>query len=205
MMVGTIGTVVSIVGGDMVNANNRRDFKAEEYDLYDVRKARPFWNQVCEANQWQVIKDEEDFAEDYVCKILNNLYVMELQVVGYWHNFNKDNISNLWISASKVDNLKKKAQAKNTRSGLIFLNCVPNRFIGIDIEEIKESYKVNKASGEKSYKIPLQKIYYLYKELLDTNFCDCLENHIDIMEQSNGRIPMAQRNVNLRGKNGICC
>ena len=205
MMVGFIGTVVSIVGADMVNANNRRDFKAEEYDLYDVRKARPFWSKVCEANQWKVIKDEEDFAEDYVCKILDNLYVMELQVVGYWHNFNKDNISNLWISASKVDNLKKKAQEKNTRAGLIFLNCVPNRFIGIDIEEIKETYKVNKSSGEKSYKIPLKQIYYLSKELFDTNFCDCLENHLDIMVQGNGRIPMAQRNVNLRGKNGICC
>ena len=205
MEIGVGGTVANIVGGNMVNANNRRDFKAEEYDLYDVRKARPFWSKVCEANDWEVIKDEEDFAEDYVCKILDNLYVMELQVVGYWHNFNKDNISNLWISASKVDNLKKKAQEKNTRAGLIFLNCVPNRFIGIDIEEIKESYKVNKASGEKSYKIPLQKIYYLYKELLDRNFCDCLENHLDIMEQGNGRIPMAQRNVNLRGKNGICC
>ena len=205
MMVGFIGTVVSIVGADMVNANNRRDFKAEEYDLYDVRKARPFWSKVCKANDWEVIKDEEDFAEDYVCKILDNLYVMELQVVGYWHNFNKDNISNLWISASKVDNLKKKAQAKNTRAGLIFLNCVPNRFIGIDIEEIKETYKVNKSSGEKSYKIPLKQIYYLSKELFDTNFCDCLENHLDIMVQGNGRIPMAQRNVNLRGKNGICC
>jgi len=205
MMVGFIGTVVSIVGGDMVNANNRRDFKAEEYNLYDVRKARPFWNQVCEANQWQVIKDEEDFAEDYVCKILNNLYVMELQVVGYWHNFDKDYISNLWISASKIDNLKKKAQEKNTKAGLIFLNCVPNRFIGVDIEEVKEAYKVNKSSGEKSYQIPLKKIDYLYKQLLNNNFCDCLENHIEIMNQGNGRIPMAQRNVNLRGKNGICC
>jgi len=205
MMVGIIGTVVSIVGADMVNANNRRDFKAEEHNLYDVRKARPFWNQVCEANDWQVIKDEEDFAEDYVCKILNNLYVMELQVVGYWHNFDKDNISNIWISASKVDNLRKKAKDKNTRAGLIFLNCVPNRFIGIDIEEIKDIYKITKDSGEKSYKIPLQQIHYLYKELLDNNFCDCLENHIEIMQQSNGRIPMAQRNVNLRGKNGICC
>ena len=189
----------------MVNANNRRDFKAEEHDLYDLRKARPFWNQVCEANDWQVIKDEEDFAEDYVCKILDNLYVMELQVVGYWHNFDKDNISNIWISASKVDNLRKKAKDQNTRAGLIFLNCVPNRFIGIDIEEIKDIYKITKDSGEKSYKIPLQQIDYLYKELLDNNLCDCLENHIEIMQQSNGRIPMAQRNVNFRGKNGICC
>ena len=205
MMVGIIGTVVSIVGVDMVNANNRRDFKADEHYLYDVKKARPFWSQVCEANNWKVIKDEEDFAEDFVCKISDNLYFMELQVVGYWHNFDKDYISNLWISASKVDNLKKKAQAKNTKAGLIFLNCVPNRFIGIDIDEIKETYKVNKSSGEKSYKIPIQKIDYLYKQLLDRNFCDCLENHIDIMEQGNGRIPMAQKNVNIRGNNGICC
>ena len=114
-------------------------------------------------------------------------------------------IENAWISASKVDNLKKKAQAKNTKAGLIFLNCVPNRFIGIDIEEIKESYKVNKTSGEKSYKIPIQKIDYLYKQLLDSNLCDCLENHIEIMEQGKGRIPMAQKNVNIRGNNGICC
>jgi len=189
----------------MVNANNRRDFKAEEYNLYDVRKARPFWSQVCGANNWEVIKDEEDFAEDYVCKILNNFYVMELQVVGYWHNFNKDNISNLWISASKVDNLKKKAQEKNTRAGLIFLNCVPNRFIGVDVEEIKPSFKINRSDGEKSYKIPIKQVHHLYKELLDSNLCDCLENHIDIMEQGKGRIPMAQKNVNIRGNNGICC
>lgn len=205
MMDGIIGTVANIVGVDMVNANNRRDFKADEHDLYDVKKARPFWNQVCKANNWQVIKDEEDFAEDFVCKISDNLYFMELQVVGYWHNFDKDYISNLWISASKVDNLKKKAQAKNTKAGLIFLNCVPNRFIGIDIDEIKETYKVNKSSGEKSYKIPIQKIDYLYKQLLDSNLCDCLENHIEIMEQGKGRIPMAQKNVNIRGNNGICC
>jgi len=189
----------------VVNANNRRDFKADEHNLYDVRKARPFWSQVCEVNQWDILKDEEDFAEDFVCKISDNLYFMELQVVGYWHNFDKDYISNLWISASKVDNLKKKAQAKNTKAGLIFLNCVPNRFIGIDIDEIKETYKVNKSSGEKSYKIPIQKIDYLYKQLLDSNLCDCLENHIEIMEQGKGRIPMAQKNVNIRGNNGICC
>ena len=40
---------------------------------------------------------------------------------------------------------------------------------------------------------------------LDRNFCDCLENHLEIMQQSNGRIPMAEKHFNLRGKNGICC
>ena len=209
MMVGIIGTVVNIVGVNMpeVNKNNRRLFEADEYDLYDVRKARPFWNSICEVNEWEVIKDEEDFAEDYVCKILDDLYVMELQVVGYWHNFSKDNISNLWISASKVDNLRKKAQEKNTKAGLIFLNCVPNRFIGIDINEIKEKYKIDSSSGEKSYKIPLREkdVFYIYKEVLDTNCCDCLENHYEIMLQGNGRIPMAEKEINIRGKNGICC
>jgi len=46
---------------------------------------------------------------------------------------------------------------------------------------------------------------YVYKELLDRNFCDCLENHLEIMQQSNGRIPMAEKHFNLRGFNGICC
>ena len=85
MMVGTIGTVVSIVGVDMpeVNKNNRRFFVEDDYDLYDVRKARPFWNDVCEIYGWEIIKVEEDFKEDYVCNINNEFYFMELQVVGY--------------------------------------------------------------------------------------------------------------------------
>jgi hypothetical protein len=209
MMVGTIGTVVNIVGADMpeVNKNNRRLFVEDEYDLYDVRKARPFWHDVCEVNGWEIVKDEEDFGEDYVCKINNELYFMELQVVGYWHNFSKDNISNLWISASKVDNLRKKAQEKNTKAGLIFLNCVPNRFIGIDIQEIKEKHKIDSSSGEKSYKIPLREkdVFYIYKEVLDTNCCDCLENHLSIIKKSEGRMAFALKHYNARGANGICC
>ena len=110
-MVGIIGTVVNIVGGDMpeqVNQNNRRLFVEDEYNLYDVRKARPFWNDVCSVNGWDIVKDEEDFKEDYVCKINNELYFMELQVVGYWHNFDLSKISNVRISASKVKLLKEK-------------------------------------------------------------------------------------------------
>ena len=91
-----------------VNKNNRRLFVEDEYDLYDVRKARPFWNDVCEVNGWQIIKDEEDFKEDYVCKINNELYFMELQVVGYWHNFDLSHISNVRISASKINLLREK-------------------------------------------------------------------------------------------------
>jgi|TARA_B100000085_G_scaffold285306_1_gene320888 hypothetical protein len=189
----------------MTNSVGRRDFKAEEYQLYDVKKARPFWNKVCEIADWQIIKNIEDFGEDFVCKIIDETYIMELQVVGYWHNFNKKHISNLWISASKVNNLREKAKEKNTKAGLIFLNCVPDRFIGIDIDYVSDEFEVIKPS-EKSYKIPYKTLdHYVYKELLSRNFCDCLENHLEIMQQSNGRIPMAEKKYNIRGKNGICC
>ena len=206
MEIGLGGIVLNIVGVNMANSVGRRDFKAQEYDLYDVKKARPFWNKVCEIAEWQIIKNIEDFGEDFVCKIIDETYIMELQVVGYWHNFDKEHISNLWISASKVNNLRKKAKEKNTKAGLIFLNCVPNRFIGIDIENISYEHKVIQASEEKSYKIPYKSLdRYVYKQLLDNNFCDCLLNHFPIMQQSNGRIPMAEKEFNIRGNNGICC
>jgi len=42
----------------MTNSVGRRDFKADEYDLYDVKKARPFWNKVCDMAGWQIIKEK---------------------------------------------------------------------------------------------------------------------------------------------------
>lgn len=200
MMVGIIGIVLSIVGVDMVNSNNRRDFKADEYDLYDVRKARPYWQQVCNTNQWQIIKDEEDFAEDFVCKIFDEIYFMELQVVGYWHNFDISNISNVWISASKVKNLKDKSD----KAGLIFLNCVPNRFFGINVDQVKNDWKI-KNIAEESYRIPLKEINFNQKVVFDRDLCDCLENHLEIMQRQNGRLALANKDVNKRGINGICC
>ena len=69
---------VGIVGVmKLVNANNRRDFRADEYDLYDVKKARPYWNQVCAANEWEIIKNDEDFGEDFVCKIIDDIFMYE--------------------------------------------------------------------------------------------------------------------------------
>ena len=36
--------------------------------------------------------------------------------------------------------------------------------------------------------------------------CDCLENHLEIMERHKGRKAMAEQEFNIRGKNnGICC
>ena len=187
----------------MTNSVGRRDFKADEYDLYDVKKARPYWNKICTVNEWQIIKNEEDFKEDFVCQISNDIYIMELQVIAYWHNFSQNSISNLYISANKVDNLKEKAQIKGIKAGLIFLNCVPNRFIGVEIDQVKDDYK--RFGTEKSYKIPRKEIKSTYTELIDDNYCDCLNNHYEIMQRENGRIPMAERPENIRGKNGICC
>jgi len=199
-MDGTIGTVANIVGVDMPNQNNRRDFRQDEYELYDVLKARPYWQEVCKTNQWEIIKDEEDFAEDFVCKIFDDKYFMELQIVGYWHNFDISHISNVWISESKVLNLKEKGE----KAGLIFLNCVPNRFFGLNIDLIENDWLVTNIA-EKSYKIPLKEIKFNQRVLIDENLCDCLQNHYNIMQRHKGRIAMANKEFNIRGKNGICC
>jgi len=184
---------------NQVNKNNRRFFVEDEYDLYDVRKARPFWNDVCEINGWEIIKDEEDFKEDYVCQINNELYFMELQIVGYWHNFDLSKISNVRISASKVKLLREK---KN--GGLVFLNCVPNKFFAIHVEQVTEDMKKDSVR-EQFYEIPIKKILFNEVNVLDTNLCDCLENHLKIMQRSDGRMIYANKEYNIRGKNEICC
>jgi hypothetical protein len=43
----------------VVNANNRRFFVEDEYNLYDVKKARPFWQDICTVNGWDIVKDAE--------------------------------------------------------------------------------------------------------------------------------------------------
>jgi len=182
-----------------VNKNNRRLFVEDEYSLYDVRKARPFWNDVCEVNGWEIVKDEEDFKEDYVCQINNELYFMELQIVGYWHNFNLSKISNVRISASKVKLLKEKGNG-----GLIFLNCVPNKFFAINVNQVTPEMKKDSVR-EQFYEIPLRIVNPREVSVLDTNYCDCLENHLSIMQRSEGRMAFAQKDYNIRGTNGICC
>ena len=183
----------------MINKNKRRLFVEDEYDLYDVRKARPFWQDVCTVNEWDIVKDEEDFKEDFVCKINGSLYFMELQIVGWWHNFNLSHISNVMISASKVRALKEKKHG-----GLIFLNCVPNKFFAINVDQVTPEMKVD-GVREQSYKIPLRTINPRQVDILDTNYCDCLENHLKIMQRSDGRMAFAQKDYNIRGANGICC
>lgn len=200
MMDGIIGIAVSIVGVDMPNQNNRRVFIPDEYDFYDKYKARPYWQEICNANNWKIIKDEEDFAEDFVCKISDTLYFMELQVIGYWHNFDVSYLSTAYISKSKIDSLKQKGE----KAGLIFLNCVPNRFFGLNIDLIESDWLVTNIA-EKSYRIPLKKIQFNQRVLLDQNLCDCLEKHYNIMERQKGRIGMASKEFNIRGRNGICC
>jgi len=182
-----------------VNKNNRRFFVEDEYNLYDVKKARPFWQDICTVKGWDIVKDEEDFKEDFVCQINNELYYMELQVVGYWHNFDLSYISNVRISASKVKLLREK---KN--GGLVFLNCVPNRFFAIHVDQVTEDMKKDSVR-EQFYEIPLRSINVNEVNVLDTDLCDCLENHLPIMKRSDGRMAFAQKDYNIRGANGICC
>ena len=184
----------------MVNTNNRRNFVPDEYELYDKKKARPYWQEICKTNQWEIVKNDEDFAEDFVCKIFDSLYFMELQIVGYWHNFDISYINTAYISKSKIDGLKEKGE----KAGLIFLNCVPNRFFGINIDIIENDWLITNIA-EKSYRIPLKDIQINQKVLLDENLCDCLEKHLEIMKRHKGRIGMAQKKFNIRGNNGICC
>lgn len=184
----------------MINQNNRRDFIADEYDLYDVKKARPYWQEICKSNKWEIVKDDEDYAEDFVCKISDTLYFMELQVIGYWHNFDVSKLNTAYISKSKIDSLKEKGE----KAGLIFLNCVPNRFFGLNIDLIESDWLITNIA-EKSYRIPLKEIKFSQRVLLDQNLCDCLENHYNIMKRQDGRVGMAEKDFNYRGKNGICC
>ena len=64
----------------------------------------------------EIVKDDEDYAEDFVCKISDTLYFMELQVIGYWHNFDVSKLNTAYISKSKIDSLKEKGE----KAGLIF-------------------------------------------------------------------------------------
>jgi hypothetical protein len=125
---------------------------------------------------------------------------MELQVIGYWHNFDVSYLSTAYISKSKIDSLKQIGE----KAGLIFLNCVPNRFFGLNIDLIESDWLVTNIA-EKSYRIPLKKIQFNQRVLLDQNLCDCLEKHYNIMERQKGRIGMASKEFNIRGRNGICC
>ena len=58
---------------------------------------------------------------------------------------------------------------------------------------------------EQFYEIPLKTINPREVNVLDTNYCDCLENHLPIMKRSGGRMAFGQKDYNIRGANGICC
>ena len=64
MMGGIIGIVVSIVGADMVNANNRRDFKADEYDLYDYKDVNYAKKHINRLLTRPIIKTGDEEVED---------------------------------------------------------------------------------------------------------------------------------------------
>ena len=206
MMDVIIGTVVSIVGVDMtLNKNGRRQIIKDEYDLFD-NKARVSWEFICNYMNWDIVKNKEDYFEDYVCKIRGIYYPMELQVAAYWHNHSIDKIKNFYISKSKIDLLRDYVDKYiNVEAGCVFMNCVPNKFATINIKDISDDCLFKNDKGELFYKIPVNnKFNYFSSGLIDAK-CDCEENHLDIMQRSKGRMRHLQKNYNIRGFNGICC
>ena len=206
MMDGIIGTVVSIVGVDMtLNKNGRRQIIKDEYDLFD-NKARVSWEFICNYMNWDIVKNKEDYFEDYVCKIRGIYYPMELQVAAYWHNHSIDKIKNFYISKSKIDLLRDYVDKYiNVEAGCVFMNCVPNKFATINIKDISDDCLFKNDKGELFYKIPVNnKFNYFSSGLIDAK-CDCEENHLAIMQRSKGRMRHLQKNYNIRGFNGICC
>ena len=206
MMDGIIGTVVSIVGVDMtLNKNGRRQIIKDEYDLF-YNKARVSWEFICNYMNWDIVKNKEDYFEDYVCKIRGIYYPMELQVAAYWHNHSIDKIKNFYISKSKLDLLRDYVDKYiNVEAGCVFMNCVPNKFATINIKDISDDCLFKNDKGELFYKIPVNnKFNYFSSGLIDAK-CDCEENHLDIMQRSKGRMRHLQKNYNIRGFNGICC
>lgn len=206
MMVGTIGIAVSIVGVNMIlNQNGRRQILKDEYKLFD-NKARTSWEFICNYMNWEIVKNKEDYFEDYVCKVKGTYYPMELQVAAYWHNHSIEKISNFYISKSKIDLLRTYVDKWfNVKAGLVFMNCVPNKFATINIKYISDDCLFKNDKGELFYKIPVDNNFnYFSSDLIDAK-CDCLENHLEIMQRSKGRMRHLEKDYNIRGFNGICC
>jgi hypothetical protein len=188
-----------------LNQNGRRQIVKDEYNLFD-NKARISWEFICNYMGWEIIKNKEDYFEDYVCKVKGTYYPMELQVAAYWHNHSIEKISNFYISKSKIDLLRNYVDKwLNVQAGLVFMNCVPNKFATINIKDISDDCLFKNDKGELFYKIPVNgKFNYFTSGLIDAK-CDCEENHLEIMQRSKGRMRHLQKNYNIRGFNGICC
>jgi len=210
--------LVSIVGGNMINQNNRRIFEQDEYDFYDA-KAKKTWNYVCSVTGWRNQKIVEDFKEDAICLIDNVHYYTELQVVGYWHNFGMQlhndsyRFTYMYIAASKVNDLKKKVlELDSTVVGkLVFFNCVPNEMLTFDVDDLDESM-IQERYGELTYVIPIATTKHRYitiKNIVDQGFdfpkCDCKDFHSEILSKKESRIKFEAIEENIRGFNGICC
>ena len=188
-----------------LNQNGRRQIVKDEYDLFD-NKARVSWEFICNYMNWEIVKNKEDYFEDYVCKIRGIYYPMELQVAAYWHNYSIDKIKNFYISKSKIDLLRDYVDKYiNVEAGCVFMNCVPNKFATINIKDISDDCLFKNDKGELFYKIPVDsKFNYFTSGLIDAK-CDCLENHLEIMQRSKGRMRHLEKEYNIRGFNGICC
>lgn len=195
----------------MLNNRNRRYHRSDEYELYDLKKARPFWKHVVDTTGLEMVSDLENYEEDFTVISENQLFYVELQVAAYWHNFDSDLVSNLYISKSKVDIMKSKITDPGINGVFVFLNCVPNRYMSIWLMNIDEKWLNTSSEGEHYYKIPVNNKYinrFTAKNMLNNLgefYCDCKENHLNIMERYKGRLAQIDELYNIKGRNDFCC
>ena len=201
----SIGEHLNIVGRDMsLNQFGRREFNQEEYDFYD-KKGKDFFRYVARINNWEIIKENEDYWEDFEIKVNGKNILIEVAVRGYWHNFHPESVlPSLHTEFGKVQKFQQKALETNKEAILVLMNCVPNQLAYIDFNdiELRETTQINK---EKFIDIPLEKFSIdVYRDLFDISYrCDCLSNHQKFMRGSRKSNVFSEHN--LYGSNRSCC
>ena len=201
---------------DKLNARGNRQVLNDELELYDVRKARPAIEYLSKnVDNFNICSNEETFEEDSVIEMHGTRYLLELQVVGYWHNFEYDfnKFTNLYVSKSKIDIMRNKIQPGESGK-FIWFNCVPNQYMTLDIEQFKDEWIFTRPSGSLSYMIPIEKNwdiirYFTFEYLLNNEIedykCDCSDKHMNIINRNGGRAAQLYEDYNERGNNFFCC
>lgn len=201
MMDGIIGIVLNIVGVDMpLNQFGRRDFKQDEYNFYDKR-GKDFFRYIARQNRWKIVKDNEDYWEDFEIQVNGKNILIEVAVRGYWHNFHPESVlTSLHTEYGKVKKFQQKSLETDKQAILVLMNCVPNQIAYIDFNniELRETTQIKK---EKFIDIPLDRFSIdCYRDLNDESYrCDCWINYKQFMRGS--RKTNVFNKHNIYGKN----
>ena len=109
-----------------------RDFKQDEYNFYDKR-GKDFFRHIARQNRWNIVKDNEDYWEDFEIQVNSKNILIEVAVRGYWHNFHPQSVLTfLHTEYGKVKKFQQKSLETNKQAILVLMNCVPNQIAYID-------------------------------------------------------------------------